>query len=50
MLCDRNKKYFRIEKRPTVYLNYPDSAEMVQIDANQVEFLADSSSRSPRAS
>ncbi|MBK7141350.1 MAG: hypothetical protein IPH75_04635 [bacterium] len=40
---DRNKKYFRMEKRPTVYLNYPDSAEMVQIDANQVEFFADSS-------
>lgn len=39
---DRTKKYFRMEKRPTVYLNYPDSAEMVQVDANLVEYESDS--------
>lgn len=40
---DRNKKYFRMEHRPTVFLNYPDSAQMVEVIGDLVEYSADSS-------
>lgn len=40
---DREGRYFRMEKRPTLYLNYPDSAEMIEVIADTFEYDADDS-------
>ena len=37
---DRELKYFYMMNRPTVYMNYPDSARMVEIIADFVEYDA----------
>jgi lipopolysaccharide assembly outer membrane protein LptD (OstA) len=38
----RDSALFRMLQRPTVFLNYPDSARLVQVDADRVAFDANS--------
>jgi len=37
---DRNRDYFYMLDRPTIYLNYPDSSKMVEVIADVVEYDA----------
>jgi len=37
---DRGRDYFYMMKRPTVYLNYPDSVRMIEVIADFVEYDA----------
>lgn len=37
---DRDGDYFEMEQRPTLYLNYPDSARMVEVVGDRVEYDA----------
>jgi lipopolysaccharide assembly outer membrane protein LptD (OstA) len=38
---DRDRNYFYMDERPTLYLNYPDTAAMIEVVANFVEFDGD---------
>lgn len=37
---NRTTRYFRMENRPTLYLKYPDSAKMIEVIADQIEYDA----------
>ncbi len=37
---DRERDYFYMQERPTVYLNYPDSGRMIEVIADFVEYDA----------
>jgi lipopolysaccharide assembly outer membrane protein LptD (OstA) len=37
---DRDRRYFYMQQRPTVYLNYPDSSRMIEVIADFVEYDA----------
>ncbi|MEW6050931.1 MAG: LPS assembly protein LptD [Candidatus Zixiibacteriota bacterium] len=37
---NKQKKYFNMEERPTLYLKYPDSASMVEVTADFIEYDA----------
>jgi lipopolysaccharide assembly outer membrane protein LptD (OstA) len=37
---DRDRRYFYMQERPTVYLNYPDSSRMIEVIADFVEYDA----------
>ncbi|MDZ4724330.1 MAG: putative LPS assembly protein LptD [candidate division Zixibacteria bacterium] len=37
-LYNKSTKYFRMGNRPTMYLNYPDSANMVEVIAENIEY------------
>jgi len=40
---DRNRDFFYMHERPTVYLNYPDSSRMIEVIADYVEYDATNS-------
>ncbi|MCX6833987.1 MAG: putative LPS assembly protein LptD [candidate division Zixibacteria bacterium] len=37
---DRDRRYFYMQERPTVYLNYPDSSRMIEVIGDFVEYDA----------
>jgi len=37
---DRDRRYFYMQERPTVYLNYPDSSRMIEVVGDFVEYDA----------
>ncbi|MGD8605329.1 MAG: putative LPS assembly protein LptD, partial [Anaerolineales bacterium] len=40
-LFNRETEYFRMENRPTLYINYPDTASMIEVVADTIDYDSD---------